>query len=368
MSVLMLAAAAGCDTHSDPASLIASAKAYRQKGDIPAAIIELRNLLGQDPNHPEARYMLGTAYLETGEATFATVELEKALALGFDPGQALPELAKSLIVREKFKEALDATDPARVAGAQGSPEILNVRAFAQLGMRQLAAAKASLDLAMVLRPDFADGMLSQARIALLEGDAGTATALVDKALAVSPKNLDGWLLKGDMQLQSGTPDLARVSFLKAIEINPRSAAARLDLASLDIATKRYEEAAQELEAAREIAPKNVMGAHLQALLELRTGNHKAALEWVFRALEIAPKHVPSIVLGAHHGTRARPRGRSGQISEHGPRAEPAQFGRTQVACCLADAKTAVRPGNSYAGAGPDPGCRGVGSRAPGAGR
>ena len=96
---------------------------------------------------------------------------EKALALGFDPKQVLPELAKSLIVQEKFKEALDATDPARVPSAQGSPEILNVRAFAQLGMRQLAAAKASLDLAMVLRPDFADGMLSQARIALLEGDA-----------------------------------------------------------------------------------------------------------------------------------------------------------------------------------------------------
>ncbi len=297
LAVLMLTAVAGCDRPSDPASLIASAKSYRQKGDIPAAIIELRNVLQQDPDNAEARYLLGKSFLESGDATFATVELEKALTLGYDAKQALPELAKSLIVREKFKEALDATDPARVASAQGSPEILNVRAFAQLGMRQLAAAKASLDLAMVLRPDFADGMLSQARIALLEGGVDAATALIDKALAIDAKNVDGWLLRASMQIQAGAPDKARTSILKAIEINPRSAAARLDLASLEISSKRYEEAARELEAAREIAPKNVMGVYLQALLELRTGNAKAALDSVYRALEIAPRHVPSTLLG-----------------------------------------------------------------------
>ncbi len=277
--------------------MIASSKTHRQKGEYQAAIIQLRNVLQQNPDHAEARYLLGTAYLESGEAAFATVELRKAQDLGYDPKLILPELGKSLIAQEKFKEALDATDPATVAGAQSSPEILNVRTFAQLGLRQLAAAKASLDLAMILRPDFADGMLMQARIALIEANPDAASALVDKALALDPKNVDGWLLKGNLQRQAGDTDKARSAFQRAVEVGPRSAAAHLDLASLDIAAQRFEDAALHLEAARDIAPRNVTGAYLQALLQLRTGNNKAALDAVYRALEIAPKHVPSTLLG-----------------------------------------------------------------------
>ena len=225
-AVLLAVAAAGCTPSSDPASLIASSQVYRQKGNYPAAIIELRNLLQQNPDHAEARYLLGTAYLESGEAAFATLELQKAQTLGYDAKQVLPELAKSLIAQEKFKEALDATDPAKIPSAQGSPEILNVRAFAQLGTAA-CGGHVPLDLAMILRPDFADGMLTQARIASGEGNPDAAAALVDKALAVDPKNIDAWLLKGNLQRQSGETDKARSSLQKAIEIKPRSVAARL---------------------------------------------------------------------------------------------------------------------------------------------
>jgi len=297
LAALTFAVGAGCVQPSDPTSLIASANAYRQKGEFRAAIIELRNVLQQNPDHAEARFLLGKTYLETSETAFATVELRKAEALGYDPKQLVPELAKSLFLQDKFNEALDATDPAKVASVQGSPEILNVRAWAQLGMRQMAAAKESLNLALTLRPDFSDGILTQARIALAEGDAAAAGALVDRALQFEPKNLDGWSLKGTLQRQSGELEPARASYRKAIEINPYSVVARLDLASLEIETGRFDEAAQELEAAREIAPRNVMVVYLQALLALRSGNSKAALDLVYRALEIAPKHVPSTLLG-----------------------------------------------------------------------
>jgi putative PEP-CTERM system TPR-repeat lipoprotein len=293
---LLVAVLAGCSVSTDPATLIAKAQTFRQKGDYASAIIELRNALQANPENAEARYLLGTAYLESGEAAFATVELQKALTGGYDPKKVLPDLAKSLIVQEKFKEALEATDPASVPSAQGSPEIMTIRAYAQILSKQLAAGKASLDLAMVLRPDYPDALLLQARIALGERDTEKATTLVDRAIAVDPKNVDAWILKAALQRQSAHPDQARISLQKAIEINQRSAAARIELASLEIENKRYEDAARELEALREIAPKNVMGLYLQALLELRTGNNKAAVETAYRAMELAPKHVPSTLL------------------------------------------------------------------------
>ena len=288
---------AGCARPSDPASLIASANVYRQKGEFRAAIIELRNVLQQDPDNAEARFLLGNTYLETADFAFASIELQKAEALGYDPKKVLPDLAKSLFLQEKFKEALEASDRAKVAAGQHWPEILNVRAWAQLGMRDMPEAKESLKLAMTLRPDFADGMLTQARIAIAEGDVAAANALVDRALQLEPKNPDGWSLKGNLQRQAREPERARASYRKAIEINPHGAAARLDLASLEIEAGRYDDAAQELEAARQIAPKNVAAVYLQALIEHRTGNNKAALQSVYRALEIAPKHTPSTLLG-----------------------------------------------------------------------
>ncbi|PWT73559.1 MAG: PEP-CTERM system TPR-repeat protein PrsT [Proteobacteria bacterium] len=295
--VIALAAGVGCVQQSDPASLIAKANAYRQKGDFRAATIELRNVLQQNPGHAEARFLLGTTYLEMAEPAFAAIEFQKAQDLGYDPNKVLPCIVKSLFLQERFREALNAIDPSKVANLPDSPEILNARAWAQVGMRQLPAAKESLNLAMTLQPDFPDGMLTQARIALAEGDAAAAGALISRALQLEPKNMEGWSLRGTLQRQSGQVELARASYRKAIEINPHSVAARLDLASLEIETGRSDDAARELEVARGIAPRNVTAVYLQALLELRGGNSKAALHSVNRALEIAPQHVPSTLLG-----------------------------------------------------------------------
>src|SRR3954463_3342429 len=96
ISGAMLAAfAVSCAQTNDPVALIAKAQAYRKNGNYPAAIIELRNALQLNPEIGEARYLLGTAYLESGDAAFATVQLKKALEIGYDEKRVLPELAKS---------------------------------------------------------------------------------------------------------------------------------------------------------------------------------------------------------------------------------------------------------------------------------
>ena len=297
MFVMLLAAAiAGCGLSDDPQSLIAKSQAYRQQGNRAAAIIGLKNALQKQPDNVEARYLLGLAYLDGGEVQRAEAELSKALTLGRDPKEVLPPLAKSMILQRKFEEALDVTDPARVVGARGSVEILNIRALAELSRGRLRAAKATLDLAMVMQPDYADGMLAQARIALIEGNKDAASALVDKALAAAPKNLDGWLLRGDLNRQLGNQEAARSAYRKAVEIEPRNSTARLDLAAVEISAKNFAEAATELEAVRKIDPRNITTAYLKALLEFRKGDYAATLTSVKKVFELTSQHVPSTLL------------------------------------------------------------------------
>src|SRR5262249_31263247 len=134
LCVLALAGLTACAPPVDPPVAIAKSQQAREQGKFPEAIIELKNLLQAYPDHTEAHFLLGTAYLESGAAERAQEELQAALDRGFDPKQVLPELGKALVVREKYKEALEATDPGRVAGAQNSPEVLNIRSIAQLAL------------------------------------------------------------------------------------------------------------------------------------------------------------------------------------------------------------------------------------------
>ncbi len=64
--------------------LMSSAKTYLAKKDDKAAIIQLKNVLQKNPSQPEARFLLGQALLNSGNAVAAIVELRKALIKASD--------------------------------------------------------------------------------------------------------------------------------------------------------------------------------------------------------------------------------------------------------------------------------------------
>src|SRR5688500_17019987 len=146
--VLTLALAACCEQPQDPQVLIAKAEDYRNKGNYPAAIIELKNVVQKNPDHAEARYLLGIGYLDVGDAKSAEAELRRALSLGADAAKAQPALAKSLLAQGRLQEVLDATDPARIPEARDSADMLNLRGLAQLYLRRPAEATQLFDHAL----------------------------------------------------------------------------------------------------------------------------------------------------------------------------------------------------------------------------
>ncbi|MEJ7808160.1 MAG: tetratricopeptide repeat protein, partial [Telluria sp.] len=76
---------AGC-RGSDPDTMIAEARQYRDKGDLRAAVIQLKNVIQLDADNRSARLLLGELYLDQGDAASAEKELRRALALGADSG------------------------------------------------------------------------------------------------------------------------------------------------------------------------------------------------------------------------------------------------------------------------------------------
>ena len=82
-STLLVALLLGCS--EKPEAMLSSAKDYLAKNDSKAAVIQIKNALQSNPNLPEARYMLGTALLNSGDPVGAETELRKALELNYSP-------------------------------------------------------------------------------------------------------------------------------------------------------------------------------------------------------------------------------------------------------------------------------------------
>src|SRR5688572_15737768 len=92
LAALTLALGAGCSPSVDPQKLMTKAQEHSERGDYPAAIIELKNVLQKNPDHAEARYRLGIEYLGAGDPRSAEAELRRAIKLGVEPGKVLAPL------------------------------------------------------------------------------------------------------------------------------------------------------------------------------------------------------------------------------------------------------------------------------------
>ena len=95
LAAALLVAACG---NSDPSAMLSSARDYLGKNDAPAAIIQLKNALQEDPDLGEARLLLGQALLSSGDPVGAETELKKAADLGVSPDLFTPALVRSRLM------------------------------------------------------------------------------------------------------------------------------------------------------------------------------------------------------------------------------------------------------------------------------
>ena len=74
---------------------IEAAKAFVINGDQQAAIVELKNAIQLDPKQAEARFELGSLYLEQNKYQAAEKELNRAMELGYSASKTIPLLARA---------------------------------------------------------------------------------------------------------------------------------------------------------------------------------------------------------------------------------------------------------------------------------
>lgn len=293
-SIALALLVTACKGQRDAPALLADAAAYQQKGELKSAVIQLKNVIQQQPDNAQARSMLGEVYLEQGDPASAEKELRRARMLGAPADPALPMLGKALLMQGQFQRVLDEIKPEDAPTIGASLHVL--RASALLGLGKIEPARAALGQAVQAEPGHADALLVLARLAVADHQPDDAMGKVEQVLTRWPDHIDALRMKGDLLRLQGKNEQAAAAYQRILAKHPGNGQAHLDLANLFIDGGKLQEARVHVEAARKAAPNLLTVTYSLALLDFREGKHQASLDSLLQILRVAPEHMPSVLL------------------------------------------------------------------------
>lgn len=294
ISTLLLTLLLGACTGESPESLITSSKEYLAKNDNKAAVIQLKNALQQNPKLAEARFLLGSALLSSGDITGAEVELRKAMELKHPADEVVPSLARAMLISGQVRKLID--EFGKTALSAGEPKAaLNTTlsaAYASLGKHDVA--KQFLVDALASQPDYLPARLADIRETAADKDLVTASSKIHELLAKYPTNPDALLMNGSLLAANGDTAGALAQYQKAIISKPDYLPAYSAAISFLLQANKTDEAIKQLEALKKIAPRHPQTYFLDAEISYQRKDYKAARESAQNLLRIAPNNPKSL--------------------------------------------------------------------------
>ena len=283
----LLLAACGGDS---PDSLITSSKAYLAKNDTKAAVIQLKNALQQNPKLAEARFLLGSALLESGDIAGAEVELRKALELKHPADEVVPVLARTLLAGGKAKKLLEEFGNTKLAPGEPLAALNTSLAAANASIGNRDVTKQLLAEALATKPDYIPALLADIRETVANKDLHGARAKIDSLLLKNPGNPEAILMKGGLLNIEGDASGALTEYRKAIEAKPTYLAAHSAVITSLLLANKLDDAATQLEALKKVAPKHPQTLYFDAQINYQRKGFKAARESAQQLLRISPNN------------------------------------------------------------------------------
>ena len=258
-----------------------------QRGEFERAEAIYRNVLRQQPDHPEALHLLGVLLHQRGAGEEAVATIERALEKDPQSADATYNLADILLAQGKTAEAVqrfrhaltlrpDFPEAAISLGialrshgdmdqalAQLREAAANYPDFAEahynLGdtlriQNELGEAKAAFEKALDVRADFAEAENNLASILRTEGDIEGAARHIENALRINPDFAEAHNNLGNIRKAKGVLEEAIPHFEEAIRLRPDFAEAHYNLGNTYLATGRIAEATQAFKKALALNP------------------------------------------------------------------------------------------------------------------
>lgn len=295
---------------TDGEALMVRAGLFLTKRDAASAVVDLRNLLRDQPDHVQALKVLAQAHALNKEEDLAVETLHKAVALVPDDIGVRLSLAELLARQSKIDEAkpqiehilkrdanqaqaLEAMFKLQLAAKDWSAALATATKFGKAYPEQargdyftgvaleaqgkVPAAIASYRKAINKRPNAVEPLTAIVKAYLSQRQLREGLSVLDETLKRDPRNFVAQNLRGEVLLLAGNSADAEESFSAAIELNPKVPTAYRNLGSARLARNDVAGAVKAYETGLKQIPDNDMLMYSIAAVDERQGRHDRAI-------------------------------------------------------------------------------------------
>jgi putative PEP-CTERM system TPR-repeat lipoprotein len=258
------------------AQLVSQAQKAIKAGNIPLAVIDLKNASSAAPRNGVVRAQLGAVLLQSGDYYSAERELRQARKDGAPDQTVLPPLFQAMLFRHEEKALLEEfPDPAADMNTAAAADIFKAHALALQNLGQPADAATAMEKSLKLRRDEA-GLLTRARIAQQQHDLPTAMAFTDEAARLAPGDVNPMLFKFGLLVDSNDLNAALKLSDDVVARFPASLPARFSHVEVLMRMNQDAKARAEVEAILAKTPNIAIGVYYRSLLMAKAGDVKGA--------------------------------------------------------------------------------------------
>lgn len=292
--ITLVLAACGEGPELSDAEYVTRAKEFHDKGDMRAAVIELKNALRKNPDNLEGRWILGQVYVELGDGDSAEKELLRARELGIAEPAVTVSLGRALLLQANYDRVLAEITPVQGMTPREQAWVHALRGEAHLGKSQPEEALQNFERAIALDASLPYGYVGKAQIALVRRDLAATKTWVDQAFKADPKSVEAWRLMGMVERAADNAAGAEQAYSKAIEYGHNNAVDRLNRVLIRIQMKNIKGAEEDV-AILERSSANFAGTYYaRGLLDMENKQYEKARNAFEQALKRNPDYVPAL--------------------------------------------------------------------------
>jgi cellulose synthase operon protein C len=275
---------------------IHDAQDQRKTGRVPAAIINLKNALQQQPKNVTARILLAQSYIDLADGPAAEAELNRAKENGAAPELIVASLAESELLQNKPEQALHDTDLPDIASPEVKANVLAARAKAFMLLDRMDEANDALTAGYKVDSHSLEVVSAMAYYALQKGDQPTALERVAEAQKEHPDDPGVMMLTGSVAIATKDFPTGEKAFTQLVNVQPWNVSARLRLARLQIEQEKFTEANTNLDLVLKSAPNQPNANFFRSLSAFRAKDFDTALMRSQRTLSTAKDFAPALLV------------------------------------------------------------------------
>lgn len=248
-----------------------------EKGDMPAAAIQLKNAIQQDQKMLAAHLLLGKVLFNIGDLKSAEAAFEEAVKQGVNRSEVIIPLGRLYLALGRPEAVIEKMQPTGLPQAL-QVEVLTMRGNAYLELGKESAATQSWDQARSIDPRSASPLIAEVPLLLAKGRIPQAQEKAAKAVELAPSNAGAWNAKASVLHAMRDAQAALAAYEKTLSLAPAHVDARIARAALLIDLKRTDEARKDLDYLKTVAEGEPRAAYLRSVLAAQKGDAAEAAE------------------------------------------------------------------------------------------